>query len=50
VCGFDFEATYGARGARYTECHHAVPLHVSGKKTTRLVDLVLLCANPEYSG
>lgn len=45
VCGFDFEATYGARGARYIECHHAVPLHMSGETTTRLGDLVLLCAN-----
>ncbi|PRX45353.1 5-methylcytosine-specific restriction protein A [Prauserella shujinwangii] len=45
VCGFDFEATYGTRGASYIECHHAVPLHMSGETTTRLRDLVLLCAN-----
>lgn len=45
VCGFDFEATYGPRGSRYTECHHVVPLHASGETTTRLTDLVLLCSN-----
>lgn len=27
ACGFDFEATYGPRGAGYIECHHVVPLH-----------------------
>ncbi|WP_425546396.1 HNH endonuclease [Amycolatopsis minnesotensis] len=45
MCGFDFEHTYGDRGARYIECHHAIPLHVSGETTTRLSNLVLLCAN-----
>lgn len=45
VCGFDFAQVYGERGAGYAECHHAVPLHVSGKTRTRLEDLVLLCAN-----
>ncbi|RSN64672.1 HNH endonuclease [Actinomadura sp. WAC 06369] len=45
VCGFDFERTYGPRGADYIECHHVVPLHVSGETKTRLQDLALLCAN-----
>lgn len=45
VCGFDFERAYGSRGAGYAECHHVVPLHVSGPTTTYLRDLVLLCAN-----
>jgi len=45
VCGFDFEATYGDRGSGYVECHHIVPLHVTGRRTVRLVDLVLICAN-----
>jgi 5-methylcytosine-specific restriction enzyme A len=45
VCGFDFEQTYGERGRGYIECHHIVPLHVAGPRTTRLVDLALLCAN-----
>jgi 5-methylcytosine-specific restriction protein A len=45
VCDFDFERTYGERGAKYAEVHHVVPLHVSGptKSTTR--DLAVLCAN-----
>jgi 5-methylcytosine-specific restriction protein A len=45
VCSFDFERVYGDRGAGYVECHHAVPLHVSGPTTTYLDDLILLCAN-----
>lgn len=45
VCGFDFEAFYGERGAKYTECHHVTPLHVTGPTETRLSDLVLLCSN-----
>ncbi|WP_262402174.1 HNH endonuclease [Actinomadura sp. CNU-125] len=45
VCSFDFERTYGPRGADYIECHHVVPLHVSGETKTRLQDLALLCAN-----
>ncbi|WP_328452003.1 HNH endonuclease [Amycolatopsis sp. NBC_00438] len=45
VCGFDFERTYGERGARYAEVHHVVPLHVTGPTKTRLDDLVVLCAN-----
>ncbi|MEV7548482.1 HNH endonuclease [Amycolatopsis sp. NPDC089917] len=45
VCGFDFERTYGDRGARYAEVHHVVPLHVTGATTTRLQDLAVLCAN-----
>ncbi|MFJ9780907.1 HNH endonuclease [Amycolatopsis sp. NPDC101161] len=45
VCGFDFERTYGERGARYAEIHHVVPLHVTGQTETRLADLAVLCAN-----
>jgi 5-methylcytosine-specific restriction enzyme A len=45
VCGFDFALTYGDRGKGYIECHHIVPLHVSGPGRTRLSDLALLCAN-----
>jgi 5-methylcytosine-specific restriction enzyme A len=45
VCGFDFHHTYGDRGAGYVEVHHKVPLHVSGEVTTKLSDLILLCAN-----
>lgn len=45
VCDFDFEATYGSRGAGYIECHHVVPLHEAGEVRTRLSDLALICAN-----
>jgi 5-methylcytosine-specific restriction protein A len=46
VCGFNFDRVYGADHADgYVEVHHVVPLHVSGLTTTRLDDLVLLCAN-----
>jgi 5-methylcytosine-specific restriction enzyme A len=45
VCGFDFEANYGERGEGYIECHHVVPLHTSAERTTKLSDLILICAN-----
>lgn len=45
VCGFDFRRVYGERGHGYIECHHRVPLHVSGETLTRLEDLALLCSN-----
>jgi 5-methylcytosine-specific restriction protein A len=46
VCGFDFEQVYGPTGAGYVECHHTVPVHQLGDTgTTRLSDLVLVCAN-----
>jgi 5-methylcytosine-specific restriction protein A len=45
VCGFDFAATYGERGAGYIESHHVVPLHVTGSRTVRLDDLALICSN-----
>jgi 5-methylcytosine-specific restriction protein A len=45
ACGFDFRAVYGERGADYIECHHRLPLHVSGPVRTTPEDLVLLCSN-----
>jgi 5-methylcytosine-specific restriction protein A len=45
ACDFDFEETYGPRGAGYIECHHIVPLHEGGEARTRLSDLALICAN-----
>ena len=45
VCGFDFERAYGERGRDYIDCHHIVPLHVTGVRTTRIDDLAMLCAN-----
>lgn len=45
ACGFDFLRVYGPRGRDYIECHHRLPLHVSGKTHTRLADLALICSN-----
>ena len=46
ACGITFEQVYGERGRDFIECHHTKPLHAMkpGEKT-KLVDLVLLCAN-----
>ena len=46
ACSFDFETTYGSRGAGFMEAHHVRPVHtlLPGSKT-RLEDLVLLCSN-----
>jgi 5-methylcytosine-specific restriction protein A len=46
VCGFDFEAAYGALGAEFIEVHHTKPVHLMkpGSKT-QLADLALLCSN-----
>lgn len=45
VCCFDFHEIYGERGAGFAECHHVVPLHVSGETKTQLGDLAILCSN-----
>lgn len=45
ACHFDFEATYGERGAGYIEVHHVTPLHSTGATVTKLNDLALLCSN-----
>lgn len=45
VCTFDFSRMYGNHGADYIECHHRIPLHVTGETQTRLADLALLCSN-----
>jgi 5-methylcytosine-specific restriction protein A len=45
VCTFDFERQYGSHGLDYIECHHRIPLHVTGETRTRLADLALLCSN-----
>jgi 5-methylcytosine-specific restriction protein A len=41
---FDFEKSYGSRGAGFIEVHHRLPLHASGPIRTHLDDLVL-CSN-----
>jgi len=51
VCGFDFEAAYGALGHHYIECHHLNPLSERPEEeqldgaTTSLEDLAVVCAN-----
>lgn len=46
ACGFDFERTYGIRGAGFIECHHLLPVsQMQPGERTKLADLVLLCAN-----
>ncbi len=46
ACNFDFHATYGDRGEGFIECHHTKPVsELAAGKTTKLGDLVLLCAN-----
>lgn len=45
ICEFDFQAVYGDLGTRFIECHHVVPLHRLGAGTTKLEDLILVCAN-----
>jgi len=44
VCGFDFEATYGALGRGFMECHHLKP-PAEGIRRTALADLALMCSN-----
>ncbi len=46
ACGFDFGKRYGAAGEGIIECHHMKPVHtLSDGATTKVADLVLLCAN-----
>lgn len=45
VCDFNFEEIYGLLGRGFMECHHVVPLHISGETITRLRDLALICSN-----
>lgn len=46
VCGFDFIAVYGRRGAEYAEAHHRLPLCGSNDdRESRVDDLAIVCAN-----
>ena len=47
VCGFNFEAVYGAHGAGYVEVHHLRPVStlISRTKVDPMTDMVVLCAN-----
>ncbi|WP_037504837.1 HNH endonuclease [Sphingobium bisphenolivorans] len=46
ACGFDFVASYGARGYGFIEAHHTNPVHamVEGDETLP-EDLALICSN-----
>lgn len=46
ACGFDFAAVYGPLGTGFAECHHTRPLaELPGRRSTRLCDLAVVCAN-----
>lgn len=46
ACGFDFLKVYGERGDGFIECHHTKPVStLMAGESTKLADLVLLCAN-----
>jgi 5-methylcytosine-specific restriction endonuclease McrA len=46
ACGFDFYRIYGARGYRYIEAHHTVPISVLNRsQRTKLEDIALVCSN-----
>lgn len=47
ACKFDFWKAYGERGKGFIECHHVIPVSSLAEEgeTTKLKDLVLLCAN-----
>lgn len=46
VCNFSFEDRYGERGEGFIECHHVNAIGLRNvRSTTKLSDLVLVCAN-----
>lgn len=46
ICEITFEEVYGDLGYAFAEAHHIVPLsHLNGPATTRLEDLITVCAN-----
>lgn len=46
VCGFSFEAKYGAHGTRFIEAHHTVPIgSLEDERQTSIEDLVGVCSN-----
>jgi hypothetical protein len=47
ACDFNFEATYGALGKEYIECHHVDPLGARDTPSTKtsVRDVRMLCAN-----
>lgn len=45
ACGEDLRDKYGDRSAKIFECHHVMPLSVTGETHTSLSDLAVLCPN-----
>ena len=47
ACGFNFEKTYGARGAAFIEVHHIKPIHTFEKEqhVNPKADLITVCSN-----
>lgn len=43
ACNVRLEDRYGTDAADVYECHHLMPLHVSGETITTVMDLALLC-------
>jgi 5-methylcytosine-specific restriction protein A len=43
ACGINLEASFGSEKFNVYECHHLLPLHVSGETITKIEDLALLC-------
>ena len=43
ACDVEIEAVYRTPDGQVYECHHLVPLHVTGETVTLLSDVVLLC-------
>lgn len=43
ACGIEIETVYDTPDGAVYECHHLVPLHVTGETQTTLSDVVLLC-------
>jgi len=46
ACGFDYGSHYGTIGDGFAECHHIKPVsELKPGEKTKLIDLILLCAN-----
>jgi hypothetical protein len=45
ACTFNFETEYPILGDGFIECHHRLPIATGGIRTTRVLDLALVCSN-----
>jgi 5-methylcytosine-specific restriction enzyme A len=43
ACGINLEETYGSQRFDVYECHHLLPLHMTGETKTKIQDVALLC-------